>query len=159
MSASLGRGRGTLWCRPAAGGRRPRSGPLTRQRRRCYPPDSPATRCAIRPYPRLRSMTRRKAARRKGPEDLVSPFSPDIEPSNRPAFRAYQFGWYGLVPGLGLLLGPLALAGGLLALRRGRSDPEFTAAHAAVAAIILGALISVCNWAGLGLMIHGLARP
>jgi hypothetical protein len=66
---------------------------------------------------------------------------------------------YGLIPGAGLLLGPLALLLGVVARRRGKTDPAFTANHLATAAIILGGLLSVTTWLGLVLMLLGLRRP
>jgi hypothetical protein len=62
---------------------------------------------------------------------------------------------FGLIPGLGLLLGPIAVLLGIRAWARGRSDPAFTLQAAARAAIVLGLLLSLTNWVGLTLMILG----
>jgi hypothetical protein len=99
---------------------------------------------------------RRKPRRRGGLDDADTPFSPYIEPPNRPALRAYRLSVYGLVPGAGLLLGPLAVVLALLARHRGKSDPGFTAHAPAKAALLLGSLIGITNWVGLALMLAGL---
>ena len=102
---------------------------------------------------------RRKPARKRGVEEVLeTPFSRHVEPANRPAMRAFRVAVYALVPGLGLLLGPLAVFLGARAGWRGRSDPAFTARIPARAAVVLGGLISVTNWVGLALMIAGWRR-
>lgn len=90
--------------------------------------------------------------RRKGPEDFVSPFSPDIEPGNKLAFRAYQLSCFSLIPFVGLLFGPLAVILGLCAYYR-RGQPNFTAPQVALAAMILGGISTVCNYGGLLLIL------
>jgi hypothetical protein len=98
---------------------------------------------------------RRKPRRRAVPEEADTPFSAHIEPPNRPALRAYRLSVYGLVPGVGLLLGPLAVVLALVARVRGKTDPGFTAHYHARAAVILGSVIALTNWAGLALMLVG----
>jgi hypothetical protein len=100
---------------------------------------------------------RPKGARRRGPaEETDTPCSADAEGTNRAALRAYRVAVLGLVPGLGLLLGPLAVVLGTAARRRGRSDPDFTARSHAAASVVLGALTAATNWLGVALMVRGL---
>jgi hypothetical protein len=122
------------------------------------PPD--ASRCAAcgaalaAPPPPARP--RPSSGRRGLAEDTDTPFGP-LPPAgpNRTALLAYRLAVAGLVPGLGLLLGPLALALGWLARRRGRGDAAFTARSPAAAAVALGAVLTLANWSGLALMIAG----
>ena len=72
------------------------------------------------------------------------------------AARAYSWSIYSMVPLVGLLLGPLAILLGWVALRRGRSIPEFRGRALCIAAMIIGALVSLTQWTGLWLMIRGL---
>lgn len=94
-----------------------------------------------------------KRVRRRIVEDA---FSLNVDPANRPAVRAFRMSVFGLIPGLGLILGPIALILGAVARWRGRSNPEFTAAWPAWASIVLGGILTVTNWVGLVLMIVGL---
>jgi hypothetical protein len=115
-------------------------------------PEAPACASCGRPLP----APRRRPPRKRGvAEVLETPFSEHVEPANRPAMRAFRVAVYGLVPGLGLFLGPLAIVLGALAGWRGRSDPAFTAPTPARAAVVLGALITLTNWLGLALMLAG----
>lgn len=72
------------------------------------------------------------------------------------AARAYSWSIYGMVPFLGLLLGPLAVLLGGSALRRGRGNPEFRGTALCVAAMVIGGLSALTQWAGLWLMLRGL---
>jgi hypothetical protein len=72
---------------------------------------------------------------------------------NRAARRALRHGVLGLVPGLGLLLGPLAVVLGVVAERRGKADPTFAAQAHARAAVLLGLALTLTNWVGLALMV------
>jgi hypothetical protein len=107
------------------------------------------------------SAPRRKASgrRRTALDEVESPFSPNIDPVNRTAAWAWRLSVFGLIPGAGLLLGPLALLLGVVARRRGKRDPAFTANHLAAAAIILGGLLTITTWLGLALMLLGLRPP
>jgi hypothetical protein len=97
---------------------------------------------------------RRRQARRV--EGVDSPFAGRAEGPNGPALRAYRLSVLGLVPGLGLVLGPVAALLGLVAGYRARSDPDFTGRPFARAAVVLGLLTGVTNWVGLALMVVGL---
>ena len=97
-----------------------------------------------------------KKPRRKGSQpDVGSPFERPTDPANWPATRAYWLAIAGLVPGLGLLCGPVAVVLGKLARPAGRSDGEQVAYNLATAAIYLGAAVSITNWLGLALMLAG----
>jgi hypothetical protein len=99
---------------------------------------------------------RRRRAARAADEHPDSPISGRPAGPNRAALRAYRLAVLALVPGLGLLLGPLAAALGLRAHYRARANPDFTG-HAFVrAAVVLGVLVGVTNWVGLALMVLGL---
>jgi hypothetical protein len=78
-----------------------------------------------------------------------------LDTRNPTALAAYRCSLFGLIPFLGLILGPLALVLGILAWRRAKADPALQSG-VALAAVVLGALILVTNWVGLVLMIIGL---
>jgi hypothetical protein len=86
------------------------------------------------------------------------PLSPETEARNRAALRAYRLSVLALVPGLGLVLGPLAVLLGAVVRRRSVSDPHFTARGPVNAAIVFGAVVTLTNWIGFGLMYLGLHR-
>lgn len=106
------------------------------------------------------SLNGRPAARSRGPrravaEESDTPFeSLGIGP-NRPARLAYYLGVIGLIPGIGLLLGPAAMVLGAWAWWRGNGNPAFTSRNIARAALILGLLLTLTNWAGLALILAG----
>jgi hypothetical protein len=97
----------------------------------------------------------RKPRRRRLAAETDTPFAPRTEACNRAALRAYHVSLFGLIPGLGLLLGPLAVVLGVLAHRHGMKEPGFTADAPARAAYLLGGLIALTNWIGLALMVAG----
>jgi hypothetical protein len=100
------------------------------------------------------SRGRLSGARRSLPDDSDTPFSPLGTGPDRPARLALRLSVIGLIPGTGLILGPIAL--GLVALSwRRQSDPAFRAYAPIRAALFLGVLITLTNWAGLALMILG----
>jgi hypothetical protein len=102
--------------------------------------------------PPEKSRRRRRAVR----EDADSPFGGPIEPANRSAVYAYRCAIVGLIPIVGMVLGPVALVWGWLAWRRGRTDPHFSALGPAYLAMFLGALLTLTQWAGAYLMYVGL---
>ena len=97
----------------------------------------------------------RRIKRRAVAEDSDTPFGGHVERQNRAAVWAYRVAVLGLIPGLGLALGPLAVVWGMWAQWRGRREPEFTAYGPATAAVLLGLFITLTNWLGLTLMIRG----
>jgi hypothetical protein len=88
------------------------------------------------------------------PDDSDTPFSPLGTGPDRPARLAFRLCVIGLLPGLGLVLGPIALLLVGITWRR-QSDPAFRATAPMKAALFLGVLITVTNWAGLSLMVLG----
>ena len=100
------------------------------------------------------SRGRASGSRRAVPDDTQTPFSPLGNGPDRLARLAFRLTVIGLIPGLGLILGPISLFLVALSWRR-QSNPAF-AAHAPIrAALFLGVLITLTNWAGLALMILG----
>src|SRR4051794_2731484 len=61
--------------------------------------------------------------RRRDPQGHVSP---ETEARLQFARTAYRVSVLGLIPGLGLVLGPIAVVLGILARQRALKDPEFT---------------------------------
>lgn len=103
--------------------------------------------------PRCAACNARLRKRERPGNDLPdSPFAPTADPVNRPAAAAYYLAAWGLVPLLGLVLGPLAVLVGAFALLRGRKHPGFVGQGAAWAAIVLGAAEAVTQWVGVWLM-------
>jgi hypothetical protein len=95
----------------------------------------------------------RGRSRRKDP---MAPLSPETEARVRAVWSAFRLSVYGLVPGLGLILGPLAFIKGSLARSRCLRDPEFTLWGPLFASICFGAVVTLCNWIGFTLMYLGL---
>ena len=101
-------------------------------------------------------LPRKPARKRNSSEELDPAALARTEESNRAAMRAYRLSVVGLIPFAGLVLGPAALVLGVIAGRRGRDDPAFTARGPARAAVVLGAVDAVTNWAGVVLIVLGL---
>lgn len=101
------------------------------------------------------ALARKPKRRAAGQVEAVSPFVWPVEPANWPCTRAYWTACAGLIPGLGLLLGPAAVVLGFLGRAYAKTEPECTAPDQATVAILLGSLITVTNWVGLTLMILG----
>jgi hypothetical protein len=98
----------------------------------------------------------RRSRRRRSDPQFDTPFSPCAEGYNRDMQRAYALCLLGLVPFLGLVLGPLAAILASRIRRKAKDDPSFTAHGAAQAALVLGTLSGITNWLGLALMAIGL---
>jgi hypothetical protein len=75
------------------------------------------------------------------------------------AWTAYRCSVVGLIPFVGLLLGPIAFALGFLAWSRGQGEPLQKGIGPALAGMLLGGLVALTNWLGLALMIYGLWSP
>jgi hypothetical protein len=82
--------------------------------------------------------------------------APDIWTGRSLARFAYLCGLWGLIPLLGLVLGPVALILGIVAWSRDRSAGGEKRVNPARAAIFLGALVLVTNWVGFSLILLGL---
>lgn len=95
--------------------------------------------------------------RRGGPAEAVAePTTTWIDSPNRMAVLAYRCCLLAMIPPLGLGLGAVALVLGLVGLRREKTSPSTRGAAQSVAAIVVGALTLLTNWAGLALILYGL---
>jgi hypothetical protein len=94
--------------------------------------------------------------RRPNQHDSNTPFASGPDSRNPIALTAYRLSVVGLVPFLGLVFGPLGLLLGFVAWRQDRVTPGYQRGGPAVAAMILGSLTALTNWAGLVLMTIGL---
>jgi hypothetical protein len=103
---------------------------------------------------------RQRPRRRPSAEEAIAASSPEAEQRNAAALRAYRICLAAILPGPGLVLGPLAIIMGLIARFRGRGVEGFTNGAMTTSAIALGALITATQWAGVTLMVVGWgARP
>ena len=89
-------------------------------------------------------------------EETDSPFGPLCDGPNRRAFVAYRCAVVGLIPGVGLIAGPVAVGLGIYAWARDRTQVDFTALGQTKAAVVLGAATAWTNWVGLTLMLLGM---
>jgi hypothetical protein len=76
-----------------------------------------------------------------------------IPTSNPAALIGYYSSVLSLVPGLGLVLGPLAMGLGVSGLRRARREPWVKGTAHAIVAIVLGSLTSLVNWGAVVLTV------
>lgn len=76
-----------------------------------------------------------------------------VDSDNPAVWRAYRVSLWSIVPGLGLLLGPLAMVLGCLAVRSAGDD--FSASNRAKAAIVFGAGSTLTQWLGITLIYFG----
>jgi hypothetical protein len=98
-----------------------------------------------------------RRGRRAVVEDSGMPFTSQwADARGAEAVRAYWCALLGLLPGVGLLLGPLAFVLALWTGLRGRRDPAFKGGALCIAAVVLGLLLTLTQWSGLALMIRGL---
>src|SRR5215218_1341877 len=96
-----------------------------------------------------------KRKRRGIAEEVDSPFKMAQDPEQRLALRAYLFSLWGLLPPLGLVLGPAAIGLALWVGWQHRHDAKFKGKNLVIAALILGALLTLTTWGGLALMVAG----
>ena len=87
----------------------------------------------------------------------LSPFGlpSDIHKNSR-ALYSYYCGVAGLVPFLGVLLGPTALVLGILGMSYARGNPRAIGNSHAVVGLVMGASELVLNGTGIALMVMGL---
>jgi hypothetical protein len=85
--------------------------------------------------------------------DRFGSFTPWKNPA---AVYAYAVSLAALTPVVGLALGPVAIVLGLVGLWRRRRRPEVLGTNFALAGIILGALNTLLNAAGVWCIGHGL---
>jgi hypothetical protein len=95
-----------------------------------------------------RQPARRSGSRRRnGAEEAAAANESD----NAAAWRAYRVALWSLIPFVGLLLGPLAVILGCVAVRSVGDDAS--ARNRAKAAILFGACVTGTQWLGLALMV------
>jgi hypothetical protein len=95
---------------------------------------------------------------RRPPPDATdrSPLASWVPFGNTPACLAYAASAIGLVPGLGLVFGPLAIVFGYFGLRKVRRNPELRGeGHSLIMGLGLGSLETVVNAVGLALVWYG----
>ncbi|MFO0930047.1 MAG: hypothetical protein U0736_23990 [Gemmataceae bacterium] len=97
----------------------------------------------------LRTSVRKSRRRAEAP---AAPDNPRVQEYNRQVRRVYVLSAWSLVPVVGAVLGPLSAGLAWRLLRRGRGDPDFTAAPGARWVRNLGLATTVTNWVGLTLI-------
>ncbi len=100
---------------------------------------------------------KRRARRRTPSQDSDALFGAKPERSNLAALLAYRLSLFGLIPVVGLALGPASVLLVGWAWWKGRKDPAFSAHGPLIAALILGGIDALTNWGGVILMAMGLA--
>jgi len=88
--------------------------------------------------------------RRRGAEEEQGP------PPSTSALLAFRCAVCGLIPLVGLVMGPVALLLGFLAYRRGQEDVVTSGNAHAIAGMVFGGVIALTNWVGVLLMLYGL---
>ena len=91
--------------------------------------------------------TRRSASRRRN-NDAAEAAA--VDSNNPAAWRAYRVSLWSIVPGLGLLLGPVAAALGYRAVRDAGED--YSARNRARAALVFGISSTLTQWLGVMLI-------
>jgi hypothetical protein len=98
----------------------------------------------------------RRSRRRYDTAEIDDPaINPTPDPNPTAGF-AYRFAVLGLIPVLGLILGPMALACGIQGLRYDRANPTIKGYARSLLGILLGGLELVSNLVGLSLIWIGL---
>lgn len=72
---------------------------------------------------------------------------------NMPALWGYYIGIFALIPGTGLLLGPVALVLGFIGVRLVKSRPGSKGTAHAWVAILLGSIATLLNFAGIAALL------
>jgi hypothetical protein len=97
----------------------------------------------------LKSSRRRSEARRRAMEVREAAA---VDTNNPAAWRAYRVALWSLMPGLGLVLGPIAIVLGWRAVRQAGDD--LSARYRSIAAVLFGVLITLTQWIGVTLLIY-----
>jgi hypothetical protein len=111
---------------------------------------------AVLPVSPLAQPAKRRSRGRPGEKPADIPISAFAAKCNRDVFRVYQLSLFGVIPFLGLVLGPLAAFMASRILRKAKDDPGFSAQAHAYASLFLGMLSAAFNWIGLAIMLLGL---
>jgi hypothetical protein len=94
--------------------------------------------------------SRRSDARRR---KIEASEAAAVDSNNPAAWRAYRVSLWSVVPGFGLLLGPLAMVLGILAVRAAGDD--LSASNRSKAAVIFGTGSTLTQWLGVLLLYYG----
>ena len=97
----------------------------------------------------------RRSRRRDDEEEGLDPLAQRLPYNNPPALYGYRLGMLGLIPVVGLFVGPIALVLGVIGWRRTRTNPELKGAGHAIFGAILGALEVLVGAVGLILILIG----
>ncbi len=81
---------------------------------------------------------------------------PNSWTSSRLDDRAFRLAVWGLIPAVGLVLGPLAFILALVSIRRARAAGEQGYTPAMVGATAIGGTVMLCSWTGLSLILMGI---
>jgi hypothetical protein len=84
--------------------------------------------------------------RRPPPRRRDDGISTIIPYHNGLALAAYYCGVFSIVPGIALILGPVAIGLGIGGMRRVSRNPEIKGTGHAITGIVLGSLTSLINW-------------
>ncbi len=106
----------------------------------------------------LSSMSQPSSSRRRDAKNRPDAFVEVTPWTNAVAVYGYRCAVYGIIPIVGLVLGPLAFIGGLIGRYRYFADPSVEGRSQARAAIVLGAIETVFNAAGVGCIAWGLSH-
>jgi hypothetical protein len=99
--------------------------------------------------------TNRKPRRREALNDSDIPLGQGANARPTTAVRAFRCAVYGLIPLVGLVLGPVAIVLALLAWREGRRHPSVGGSGHVLGALVLGSAELLCNGLGVALMVLG----
>jgi hypothetical protein len=91
------------------------------------------------------------------PERSDSPVSTIIPYKNPKALIAYYLGVFGLIPCVGIVLGPAAIVLGILGLRYVKKYPTAKGTGHAITGIVLGSFDTLYQLVGVLLMVVGAA--
>jgi hypothetical protein len=72
------------------------------------------------------------------------------------AWAAYRCSVYGLIPFVGLVMGPVALVLGFIAWQRGHVVDKGRGIGPTWASMLLGGFVTLTQWLGLALMLYSL---
>jgi hypothetical protein len=98
--------------------------------------------------------TKVRRTRKRAAEAADTPLTQEADLGSRPTQWAYRCAVYGLIPLVGLVLGPVAVVLALLGYRQDRTTAG--KGRVALAVLALGAAVLLTNWVGVALMVFGL---
>jgi hypothetical protein len=95
-----------------------------------------------------------RRTRKRAAETADMPLTHEADLGSRPTQVAYRCAMYGLIPLVGLVLGPAAVVLALFGYRQDRTTAG--KGRVALAVMAIGALVLLTNWVGVALMVLGL---